>query len=147
MQTMQTMQNSSVVPPPAIGRWTYRSFINDPDIEKEFNALEFGRGELVIEHLAPGIFLGRLSFGDTYQFGLSGWSDFGSPCSVRFQGVGDKRDSVGQVYDYIGFFVPMWSIGVNQRPALVGSVVRTVPHDGGRGRAGVVTSFIALKMD
>jgi hypothetical protein len=66
---------------------------------------------------------------------------------VRFQGVGDKRDSVGQVYDYIGFFVPMWSIGVNQRPALVGSVVRTVPHDGGRGRAGVVTSFIALKMD
>src|SRR4051794_24611306 len=26
------------------GRWTYRSFVNDPDIAKPFNELEFGRG-------------------------------------------------------------------------------------------------------
>jgi hypothetical protein len=64
--------------------WTYRSFINDPDISKDFNALEFGRGDLIIQQLAPEIFAGRLSFGDTYQFRLSGWSAFALPCTVRF---------------------------------------------------------------
>ena len=40
--------------PSALGRWTYRSFINHSDISKEFNTLEFGRAELIIEQLAPG---------------------------------------------------------------------------------------------
>jgi hypothetical protein len=135
-------------PNPALGTWTYRSFVNNPDISKDFNDLEFGRGDLIIEQLAPGIFEGRLSFGDTYQFRLRGVADFSSvPCTVRFEGVGDTKDSKEQVYDYMGFFVPMWSNGVDQRPALVGSAVRTVAHNGGRARAGVVGSFIALKRD
>jgi len=130
---------------PAVGSWTYRSFINDPDIDKDFNALEFGRGELMIELLAPGIFAGRLSFGDTYQFRLSGWASFEFPCVVRFQGVGDTKDSYGQVYDYVGFFSPMWSNGTEQRPAIVGSIVRTVPHSNGLAKAGQVSSWIAVK--
>lgn len=135
-------------PSPALGTWTYRSFINNPDVEKDFNELEFGRGELVIDALAQGLFEGRLSFGDTYQFRLRGIADLSSlPSVVRFQGVGDTTDSKGQVYDYTGFFVPTWSNGVEQRPALVGSTVRTVAHNGGRARAGVVGSFIALKRD
>jgi hypothetical protein len=134
---------------PALGTWTYRSFMNNPDISKDFNDLEFGRGDLIIEQLAPGIFEGRLSFGDTYQFRLRGVADLRPfPCTVvRFQGVGDTRDSKGQVYDYMGFFVPMWSNGMDQRPALVGSTVRTVAHNGDRARAGVVGTFIALKRD
>src|SRR5579885_2951313 len=43
-------------PPPlpsVLGSWTYRSFINSPDVSKEFNELEFGRGELIIDCLAP----------------------------------------------------------------------------------------------
>jgi hypothetical protein len=135
-------------PNPALGAWTYRSFMNNPDLSKDFNDLEFGRGELIIERLAPGIFEGRLSFGDTYQFRLRGSADFSSvPCTVRFEGIGDTSDSKDQVYDYIGFFVPMWSNGVDQRPALVGSTVRTVAHNGGRARQGVVGTFIALKRD
>jgi hypothetical protein len=132
---------------PVLGSWTYRSFLNSPDISRDFNSLEFGRGELIIEHLAPGIFAGRLSFGDTYQFQLRGLSTFAFPCSVRFQGIGDKKDSYGQVYDYIGFFTPMWSNGIEQRPALLGSVVRTVPHSDGQAKAGHVSSWIALKRD
>jgi hypothetical protein len=142
--------NATMQPPfptshPVLGSWTYRSFINDPDIFKDFNTLEFGRGDLIIEQLAPGIFTGRLSFGDTYQFRLSGLSTFDFPCSVRFQGVGDTKDSYGQVYDYVGFFSPMWSNGIEQRPALLGSVVRTVPHSEGRAKAGHVSSWIAVK--
>ncbi|HKF36642.1 MAG TPA: hypothetical protein VKB35_07030 [Ktedonobacteraceae bacterium] len=66
-----------------VGRWTYRSFINDPDISKDFSKLEFGRGELVIEEFIPGTFAGRLIFGDTYQFELSGSSSFGNSFTVR----------------------------------------------------------------
>ncbi len=135
-------------PNPALGHWTYRSFMNNPDVDKDFNALEFGRGELIIEELAQGLFEGRLSFGDTYQFRLRGIADLSSfPAVIRFQGVGDTTDSKAQIYDYTGFFVPTWSNGVDQRPAIVGSTVRTVAHNGGRARAGVVGSFIALKRD
>jgi len=94
-------------PNPFLGDWTYRSFINDPDISKDFHDLEFGRGELVIEDFAPGSFNGRLVFSDTYQFKLSGSSSLDHPpFSVRFQGVGDTADSQGQIYDYIGYLVP-----------------------------------------
>ncbi len=34
---------------PFVGNWTYRSFLNDPDLSKSFNDLEFGRGTIVIE--------------------------------------------------------------------------------------------------
>lgn len=132
----------------AIGTWTYRSFVNNPDVAKDFNDLEFGRGELSIDELAPGLFEGRLSFGDSYQFRLRGSTDFSSqPYTIRFEGIGDTTDSKGQIYDYLGFFVPMWSNGVNQRAALVGTTVRTVAHNGGQARAGSAGTFIALKQD
>jgi hypothetical protein len=140
-------QNPPPPLPSVLGSWTYRSFINSPDVSKEFNELEFGRGELIIDCLAPGVFGGRLAFGDTYQFRLAGLSQFTLPCTLRFQGIGDTKDSDGQVYDYVGFFVPMWSNGIKQRPALIGSVVRTVPHDGGQAKAGHVSTWIAVKRD
>jgi len=130
-----------------VGHWTYRSFINDPEISRDFNNLEFGRGELVIEDFTPGTFDGRLIFGDTYQFKLSGSSSFGNPFTLRFQGVGDTADSQGQIYDYVGYLVPVWPNGVNQRFTLVGSIVRTVPHNGGKAKVGVVASWIALRRD
>jgi len=130
---------------PLIGRWTYRSLINDPDISKDFNSLEFGRGELLVEYVLPGLFIGRLVFSDTYQFRLQGALIPGFPAILRFQGVGDAPDSQDQVYDYLGFLVPPWPQGVDQRPAIVGSTIRTVAHDEGKARAGVVTTFVALK--
>lgn len=78
---------------PLEGTWTYRSFINDPDIAKAFNDFEFGRGELTIDSFTPGSFSGRLAFGDTYQFKLYGSSAFGNPYILRFQGIGDTADS------------------------------------------------------
>jgi hypothetical protein len=130
---------------PLLGSWTYRSFINDADISKDFNSLEFGRAELMIDFLGPGVFVGRLSFGDTYQFRLLGATILNGLMFVRFQGVGDTTDSLNQIYDYLGCVLPLWPNGVGQRAAIVGSVVRTVPHNGGRAKAGAVASFIALK--
>ena len=132
---------------PFVGTWTYRSFISNPDIGVDFHDLEFGRGTLTIDDVAPPAFQGRLTFGETYQFRLLGSSSLGNPFAVRFQGVGDAADSAGQVYDYVGYLVPIWPNGIDQRAAIVGSVVRTVPHDGGKAKAGVVASWIALTAD
>ena len=32
-----------------VGTWTYRSFLNDPDLSTQFNNLEFGRGKIRID--------------------------------------------------------------------------------------------------
>jgi hypothetical protein len=76
---------------------------------------------------------------------LTGTSSVGTPFAVRFQGIGEGSDAEGWVYDYVGYLVPAWPNGVDQRPALVGSVVRTVAH--GANPAGMVASWIAVKRD
>jgi hypothetical protein len=52
-------------------------------------------------------------------------------------------------YDYVGYVVNPWPNGVDQRMAIVGSIVRTIPH--GRepdiAPAGEVGSWIAVKQD
>jgi hypothetical protein len=128
------------------GHWTYRSFVNDPDPATPFNGLRFAVAELVIEAFAPGDFTGRLVFGSDAQMTLTGASSFGNPFTVRFQGRGASPGIEDFVYDYVGYLVPVWPNGVDQRPAIVGSVVRTAPHVGGE-EVGVVASWIAVKRD
>lgn len=45
----------------------------------------------------------------------------------------------------VEYLVPIWPHGINQRPAMMGSVIRTVPHSGGQAKAGGVASFIAVR--
>jgi len=33
---------------PFVGSWTYRSLLNDADVDTDFNALEFGRGTIAL---------------------------------------------------------------------------------------------------
>jgi hypothetical protein len=131
---------------PFIGTWTYRSFLRDPDITKPFNDLYFAAGELVIQASAFGVFRGRLSF-DKDGLALKGTISFGNPFEVRFQGVGDTEGTKAWVYDYLGFLSPAWPNGVDERPAIIGTIIRTVPHSEGKAKAGVVASWIAVKQD
>lgn len=135
---------------PFIGTWTYRSLLNDPDINRAFNDLQFGVGTLVIEEIAADTLGGTIG-GDDWSLDLHGSFGYGSPMQVRFQG----RGLVGGeewIYDYIGWLVPVWpnSTALLQRPAIAGSVVRTIPHSssgGGTAPAGVVASFYAVRVD
>jgi hypothetical protein len=136
-----------VTPNPFIGKWTYRSLLNDPDVGTDFDKLEFGRGTLDIQESSPAVLTGTIG-GPGWSLSLHGSFGYGSPMQVRFQGkglVGGEQ----WVYDYIGWLVPAWpnSDGSLQRAAIVGSVVRTIPHgsgDGGTAPAGVVASFYAV---
>jgi hypothetical protein len=128
------------------GSWTYRSFLSNPDINVDFSKLEFARAALVIDPTPQGVFRGKLSF-DTDYLTLKGNVAYGNPFTARFQGRGATAPTEGWIYDYLGYLIPMWPDGVNQRPAIVGTVIRTVPHSDGKAKAGVVASFIAVKRD
>lgn len=136
---------------PFVGTWTYRSLLNEPDIATDFDKLEFGRGTIVIS-ASSSTTLGGTIGGPGWSLDLHGSIGYGSPAQIRFQGKGVV--SGGEwIYDYIGWLVPVWpnSNHTLQRAAIVGSVVRTIPHAGGSpgtiSPAGVVASFYAVRVD
>jgi hypothetical protein len=121
--------------------------MNRPQEGVPFDELKFGEGVITVKASSNmDEFVGTIG-GEGWQLKLSGSVSFGNPFNVRFQGVGKVNDETW-VYDYIGYLVPRWPNGVNQRTAIVGSVVRTVPHGNGAGgvsAAGVTASWIAVK--
>lgn len=132
---------------PFVGTWAYRSFLNDADVNKAFNDLEFGRGTIVIEEAPMQSLKGTIG-GPSWSLTLTGVRAYGNPMYARFQGVGQVKGEQW-IYDYEGYLVPDWPNGVDQIAAIVGSVIRTIPHSGDQpgtvNPAGVVASFYAVK--
>ena len=133
------------VPSPFAGKWSYRSFRSDPDLSVEPNSLLFGSGTMELALPTSDQMTGILG-GEGWQLALSGGVSNGKPATIRFQGKGTIGGEQW-VYDYIGFLVPPWPNGVGQRPAIVGSIVRTVSHSGGSAPAGYVAQWIAVRQD
>ena len=139
---------------PFVGTWSYRSFYNDPtfhvdkDGNDDFNVLQLGFGNLAITQTGPQELGGTIG-GDGWSLDLKGSMNFGNPGQVRFQGKGTIGGNEW-IYDYIGWMVPAWPNGIDQRRAIVGSIVRTIPHPssgGGVSPAGVVGSWYAVLQD
>jgi hypothetical protein len=127
------------------GKWTYRSLINNPDLSADFNTLEFGRANLVLE-ISGGTIAGTIG-GTGWELKLHGAVQFGSPATLWFQGSGQVGGSPW-VYDYLGYLVPQIPNGIGQVAAIAGSVTRAIPHPNGQGGtspAGVVASFYAVQ--
>ena len=138
---------------PFVGSWTYRSLLNDTDTSTSFNDLQFGLGTIVIEEAPMQLLKGTIG-GPGWSLDLKGSRQYGTPMRVRFQGKG-VINGEEWIYDYEGFLVPAWPNGVQQVPAMVGSIVRTVPHSGSAPKgggpppinpAGVVASWYAVKV-
>lgn len=134
---------------PFVGNWTYRSLINDPDVSTPFAQLEFGAGKIVIEDAPPERLTGKIG-GTGWSLALRGSRSYGSPAQVRFQGKGVVGGEEW-IYDYIGWLVPVWPASTDalDAPAIVGSVMRALPHSSGTGGiapAGVVASFYAVRV-
>jgi hypothetical protein len=136
---------------PFVGKWTYRSLLNEPDVKQPFDKLEFGVGTLNITEHSLAVLGGSIG-GPGWQLSLHGSSfGYGSPMQVRFQGKGVVGGEEW-VYDYIGWLVPAWpnSDLKLQHTAIIGSVVRTALHSSGGGAvapAGFVASFYAVRVE
>ena len=128
------------------GVWTYRSFHNDPDLKTPYDQYLFGSGYITIDDAPAGVFRGKI--GDTgWGLACNGSINYGYPNAVRFQGKGIVAGEEW-IYDYLGFVVPAWPNGQDQVPAIVGTIVRTIPHSGSSpgtvAPAGVTASWIAV---
>jgi hypothetical protein len=133
------------------GEWTYRSFFNEPkpvngDAEAAV-ALIFGEGALTVTQADPSGFKGALSFGGKAVMDLVGSfkpGAAGSPAVIAARGTGRKGSGIENfVYDYIFYPVAPWPGGVDQRQAMVGTVMRAADH--GNAKKGAVVSAIAVR--
>ena len=127
---------------PLIGKWTYRSFLSKIDPNLPFNDLKFGAGTLEFTNAPMQDIAGTIG-GPGWQLELKGSMTYGNPMTARFQGKG-KISGVEWIYDYEGYLVKPWPNGVDQVPAIVGTIVRTIPHGAG-APAGVVAQWIAVR--
>jgi hypothetical protein len=133
-----------------VGKWTYRSFHNRA-------AKVDGVADAALKLIfAEATFTFALSDSTTLE-GAIDWDGGGldisgtvapatatSPLSVALIGSGrPNTDTAGWEYDYRGALAYEWPNGVNQIPALVGTLIRAKPHNG--SPAGYVASFIAVK--
>lgn len=131
-----------------VGYWTYRSFNNDTDLNTPLESLLFGQGTIEIYPSAPNVLRGKIG-GPGWSLDLFGSIAYGNPFAVNFQGKGVVGGNEW-IYAYQGYYVPMWPNGIGQVPALVGSIVRVIPHPGSNGGlhpAGVVASWYAVRKD
>ena len=130
------------------GTWTYRSFVNNPDLSATFDSLRFGAGTLTFDAPDNGKLRGQLGFGGAASLELNGTVAGTDPVKIRFQGKGGPPPQAGPwVYDYVGFVVPNWPGGIGQQPAIVGSIIRTQAHSAGQAPAGFVASWIAVRQN
>ena len=144
------MQSSSAL----AGKWTYRSFHNDPAPVAEDPDTAAQKALALI--FAEAVFSFEIPTSTTLQ-GTIDWPGGGLDLrgTIRPDGAGalptveivgtgrPGTGSAGWEYDYRGQLAYQWPNGVDQVPALVGSVIRAKPHNG--APAGYVASFIAVK--
>ncbi len=136
---------------PFAGTWTYRSFLNNPepvgDDPAKLEALLFAEGVLTVHDAAPSVFKAELSFGPGNIMELNGVvipAEGRRTAHAHIVGVGQPGGPLADYfYDYDGSLTEQWPNGVNQVPAITGSVIRVKPHNG--EPAGLVASFVAVK--
>lgn len=127
------------------GSWSYRSYYNYPDLDTPDDKLELATANLAIEISKDDKISGKI-YGDGWALELDGYTKNGDARILSFRGKG-INDGHEWIYDYFGYVIPYTPEGKDQVEAIVGSVVRVIPHPGGDGSihpAGVVASFYAV---
>ena len=157
------------------GNWTYRSFVNRPDILPELDPKNILKDD--VEKWSRYMFgQGTMVFHPTVTGGLEGVFHMGddmTPLDMVIRGKFENRDGVvwvrwnayglsnsdsdGWLYEYEGYLTSRWPNGLTdnkkQIDAILGSVIRSQPHDDlapnqsidKSARAGVVASFIMVR--
>jgi hypothetical protein len=134
------------------GIWTYRSLANAAGATKSFDDIKVWEAELYLEVEEGGRLHGTLGERPAVTTGrepfltVTGEVIPGDPIVVRWRATGlPGSEYEGWIYDYAGYYTPSWPNSPRQRPAIVGTVTRTVAHD--TSPAGSVFSFVAVKSD
>lgn len=142
--------DTSLAPAELVGDWTYRSFRNVPEPAGNdpaaWLALRFAEATFTFRQPSGSALAGEIDWGSG-GLDLTGevTSAADGTLAVSLVGMGRAGTQTdGWRYDYQGWLIQPWPGGVDQVPAIVGSVIRVEPHGG--AAAGYVASFIAVKL-
>jgi|SRR5215470_9405698 len=134
------------------GKWTYRSFHNSPapvtddpkTAAERALALIFAEAVITLETPSSTVLKGAIDWpgGGLDLQGTFQLDSAGPTLSIIGTGRANT-DTAGWEYDYRGQLAYHWPNGINQVPALVGTVIRAKPHNG--AAAGYTASFVAVK--
>ena len=132
---------------PFLGKWVYRSLFNTVPPVQKLDDLLLWEATLTIVGDGPDLITGSLSAGG-YTLNLQGAVDHSQiEPRIRMRATGVKGTPTdGWIYDYSGSLSYHWPEGDQQRPAIVGTVIRTVPHAPSRP-AGASYSFVAVSQE
>ena len=132
---------------PFVGVWTYRSFHNNSEQVEDFNDIRLWQAELRLDPYGPDLVKGRIGSGG---YDLDIYGSVSNECgtdSIKLRAIGVQgTQTEGWIYDYTGVLAPAWPDGDRQRPTIVGTVIRSVPHAPNRS-AGLSYSFIAVNKE
>lgn len=130
---------------PFVGVWTYRSFINKPELVTDFNDIALWQATLTLKDDGRFLVKGWLEGGEDVLDVNGSISMECDPPEIRLRAVDAAGSALkaGWIYDYVGTLTYEWPDGDGQRPAIVGTVIRTVPHAPNR-QAGLSYSFVAV---
>jgi hypothetical protein len=129
------------------GKWTYRSFFNDPAFvgDDKQKALDLIFAEATFTFEISGTDLKGIIDWGSGGLDLKGTVSSASPPTVQIIGMGRPgTETEGWRYDYNGALAYEWPNAVKQVPAVVGTVIRVNAHGPG-APAGDTASFIAVK--
>ena len=131
-----------------VGLWTYWSFIADPDLATAFNDLEFGRANIKKGTKRPSA-----SSGAGFTTRAGPWSSMDRSSTALHSRSGFRARGSSAVRSGSTTTSATSSSllnGVDQRPAIVGTIARPIPHSSNGtaiAPAGVVAQWIAVRQD
>ena len=100
-------------------------------------------GTLVLVATAGNGISGSIG-GPGWSLAITGTVTPGNPTRLQLEGRG-MIENEEWVYAYLGYMVPSWPKGVDQFDAIVGSVIRVIPHSNDQAEAGFVASFYGVR--
>jgi len=118
------------------GKWTYRSLLNNTNVNEDFDSLEFAAATISLQSFDKDSLKGQIlwamdSAGTVFNgLNLSGSYFYNDTTLCYFiEGIGDSTlGTAGWQYNYQGYLVPRWPEGIDQAMVLAGSVVRVKKH-------------------
>ncbi|MFM6925809.1 MAG: hypothetical protein ACKOU7_09940 [Ferruginibacter sp.] len=118
------------------GKWTYRSLLNNSNVNADFDSLEFAAATISLGSFGTDSLKGQIlwamdSAGTIFNgLNLRGRCYYNDTTLCYFiEGFGDSTlGTAGWQYNYQGYLVPRWPDGIDQAVVLAGSVVRVKKH-------------------
>lgn len=124
------------------GKWVYRSFSVSSKPSEGLGKLALGLNELELTEQGGHIVGKRTGQGVTYD--LSGLARYAPRVGATISLHGTATIS-GKTYnyDYFGYLIPSWNVGLKQPDTIMGTVLRSDPAN--PANAPLVASFAATR--